>query len=264
MNAVQSQTIGMGESVMGRIRKLFGTRTGCMSSRFREHTGDEKIFVPPEDGNGVPIHFTRDEILENVVLTAVNRERKANQLRTVLHFDLLDMAGRYMLVIPDRGVARPLPVSVLDALGISDVDLRETASRNTLRKFGIVMVLTERRNRASQSNVQWWTARSYEETKIDSSAYYTVTNRMRFFGSSLLLIPEVLESLGEKARMDYFVMPAGVSEFIIFRDEGKVNRRALKKHVHAVFQIAFMLDPENALTDSVYHYSRRTKTLSIV
>ena len=80
----------------------------------------------------------------------------------------------------------------------------------------------------------------------------------------MLLIPEILEKIGNKAGMDYFILPSSIHEVLIKKDDGLLTAKDLKEIVYQNNRLDFVVKPEDVLSDNVYHYSRKDKTLKIV
>ena len=93
---------------------------------------------------------------------------------------------------------------------------------------------------------------------------YTLTNGIEVNGAALILIPEILEAIGEKAGMDYYILPASIHELLIARDDGLVTGRMLKESVLEGNRTPEIVKPEHVLSDNVYHYSCKTKLLKII
>ena len=234
------------------------------ATRFQDYMKGERIYSHPKPPEGQRAYETTpEEILMHTVLRAVDRKRHAERLKSFLHFDFLDMSGEYLLVMEDNGIEMSLPNSMLEALAVSEERLLEIARWNTLRRYGIVLDSRSEKDRASWVNGEW-KGTPFAQAKIDRTYFYTVTNRKQFYGASLLLIPEALESLGVKCGMDYFVIPGGESVFMILRDDGTLERNVLKERLEILFKLTARVSPEHALTKSIYRYCRETKTLSII
>ena len=93
---------------------------------------------------------------------------------------------------------------------------------------------------------------------------YTLTNGIEVNGAALILIPEILEAIGEKAGMDYYVLPSSIHELLIARDDGLVSAKQLKESVYMGNRTPEVVKPVHVLSDNVYHYSCKTKLLKII
>ena len=105
---------------------------------------------------------------------------------------------------------------------------------------------------------------SFEDVQIKESGLYTLTNQIHVNGAALMLIPDILEQLGEKAGMDYYILPSSIHELLIARDDGLVTARMLKELIHEGNWTEGIIKSEDVLSDNVYFYSRKNRTLKIV
>ena len=208
------------------------------------------------------MQLTRPTVLQNVVLRAVDRERYAEELKIVAHCDFLDLAGEYWLYEEGKEIGLMLHNYMKDGLGITDEELLYAARWNTLSRLGIVMGEFTSYSKSMKETGKW-NPPPVSEVKIEKSTFYMVSNRIGRFGTSLLLIPEVLDTLGEKAGMDYYVLPIGIDQFVIHTDDDSVTRNDLLWRVQVTYRLMGDPDPEKVLTDTLYHYSRKDRQLSI-
>lgn len=92
---------------------------------------------------------------------------------------------------------------------------------------------------------------------------YTLTTKIRVNGAALILLPDVLERIGEKAGMDYFLIPSSIHELLIAKDDGLVTAKALKEIVYDGNRTGTIVKKEDVLSDNIYHYSCAEKSLKI-
>ena len=64
--------------------------------------------------------------------------------------------------------------------------------------------------------------------------------------------------------MDYFVLPSSIHELLIARDDGLTTAKMLKELVYEGNRTEGIIKSEDVLSDNVYFYSRKTKSLKIV
>ena len=206
--------------------------------------------------------YNRAQILENVVLRAVGLRQNEQQLEGLLYCTLLDLAGEYVLYEEGARLEMRLPTSMQDALRITDEELLNAARWNTLSKLGIEMDELSAFARARLHHREW-RPQPISEVRIDKSVFYIVSTRVGILGPALLFIPEVLETLGEKAGMDYYVLPIGLDSFLIHRDDGTISRENLRERIREFYEYTIESEPDQVLTDTLYRYSREDRELRI-
>ena len=229
------------------------------ATTFQDALRDFKEFpVVPE--------MTRKNVLANVVLQALSRKRNRQLLKAHLHIPFLDLAGVFRVPVgPYRRNSLSTTLisnQIFEKLELTIDELTEAARRNTVSKFGIQLISIQEMN-------QFFTKGRHKEPKpfgavqMVSPGLYTLTNSIEINGASLMLIPGVLEDIGEKSGMDYYILPSSIHEPLIARDDGLVSAKMLKEIVHEGNRTDPVIKPEDVLSDNVYFYSRTEKSLKI-
>ena len=216
----------------------------------------------PPDSDALTHPFTREEILDQVTFIPMALDRFPREFGSVPHHTFLDLAGLYTIILEDRhGLL--IPDIVQKAMRISDDEFLDAARKNTLARYGIALCLQSEHEKTPAKRA-WWKHKPFSEATIDTSDFYSVTNMSYLYGSSLLMIPEALEALGEKAGMDYYIFPCGVHELELYRDDGSLPESTLKIAAQAAYLLSTKYGRDLPLTSTLYHYSRSKKKLTIV
>lgn len=211
--------------------------------------------------------MTREYVLDNVVLQALSRKRNRQMLKVHPHLPYLDLAGIFRVPLGawEKNSLSTILITnqIAEKLGLTIEDLTEAARRNTIKKFGIELENTRKmalRSLLKQPSIP----ESFEDVQIEEPGLYTLTNQIHVNGAALMLIPDILEQLGEKAGMDYYILPSSIHELLIARDDGLVTARMLKELIHEGNRTEGIIKSEDVLSDNVYFYSRKAKSLKIV
>ena len=211
--------------------------------------------------------ITRENILENVVLQALSRKRNRQLLRVHPHILFLDLAGIFRIPIgqykKDSLSTMLITNQIMEELGLTVEELTEAARKNTIAKFGVEFVNAQQMAFSSLLK-QPWTPEPFDVVRMTEPGLYTLTNRIHINGAALMLIPDVLETIGEKAGMDYFLLPSSIHEVLIAKDDGRITQQMAKELVYDGNRTEGIVKPEDVLSDNVYRYSRKTKELKIV
>lgn len=109
-----------------------------------------------------------------------------------------------------------------------------------------------------------WTPEPFETASMSETGLYVLTTGIRINGAALILLPDILEQIGEKAGMDYYILPSSIHELMIARDDGLVTAKMLKELVHDGNRTDAIVRQEDVLSDNVYFYSCAEKSLKIV
>ncbi len=211
-------------------------------------------------------NMTRESILENVVLQALGRERNRQLLNAHPHFDCLDLAGVFRMPVSAYSVGSLQTVlisnQIAEQFSLSIEELMEAARENTINKFGVELL--------SSSDLlsiffhgRQQTAESFEQAAMTEPGLYTLTNKIRINGAALMLIPDILAQIAEKAKTDFFIIPSSIHDVLIAKDDGSVLIQQLKKTVSENNRKGILVKPKDVLSDSVYFYSRKNLSLSL-
>ena len=90
---------------------------------------------------------------------------------------------------------------------------------------------------------------------------YVLSNQKRVFGAAGLLYDRVLSDAGVRLEDDFYVLPSSVHEVILVPDHVAGSEKELRIMVHEVNHT--QVEPEEILSESVYHYDRKKHSLSI-
>lgn len=230
------------------------------ATTFQEALRDFKKFpVVPE--------MTQENVLANVVLQVLSRKRNRQLLKTHPYITFLDLAGIFRVPVGAYGRNSLTTVlithEIAEKLGLTIDELMEAARRNTVSKFGIQLISTQEMGQFFTKG-RHGEPKPFDEVQMASPGLYTLTNSIEVNGAALIFAPEVLEQIGDKAGMDYFVIPSSIHELMIVRDDGLVTAKRLKDNVRVGNRTPEIVKPADVLSDNIYRYSRKDKTLKIV
>lgn len=209
-------------------------------------------------GPGESPLYTRERVLERVVLQVLNRETNARMMEHCPHVEHLDLAGVFR--VPLEPVKRGTLLTTLlrwrevQMLGLTVPELYDAARENTVRSFGVEVIRTDKMCAQLRKYGAWY-GKPLEQSCMADPGSYNVTNTIRINGAALLLIPEVLKILGEKLGGDYFVVPTSIHEFLVRRDNGEPDLPVmLQASVIAGNCTPTVVSHNTVLSDSLYRY----------
>ncbi len=193
-------------------------------------------------------------VLAKVILETVNRERNAVMLEHCPHMEVLDLAGVYCVPLKMTRKGDDMCLlrrGNLETLGLTEEQIHAAAKKNTLRRLRV------RVNRMDQMADQMARFRqSYghalESADMDVDFWYVVDNWRHAEGAAYILIPEVLEALGEKMGRNYFISIPGTDLMMVYPDNGdpalpKLLAEWLREN----------LPDRQLLSDRLYYFDRR-------
>ena len=205
----------------------------------------KKLPVVPE--------MTRENVLANVVLQVLSRKRNRQLLKTHPHITFLDLAGIFRVPVGPYGrnslTTALITTQIAEKLNLTVDELMEAARQNTLAKFGVQFAGAQQMALCAMLGRS---CGSFAEATMAEPGLYTITNEIQINGAALMLIPEILEQIGEKAGMDYYILPSSIHELLVAKDDGLVTAKALKEIVHEGNRTDTVIKPEDVLSDNVY------------
>ena len=208
-------------------------------------------------------NLSRDFILENVVLQAIGCKRNRQLLKEHPHILCLDLAGIFRIPIGEyeKNSLQSMMISnqIAEKFALSSDELTVSARRNTLDKFGVKFLHARETFGFFPGDQQ--KDIPFAEAVMDQPGLYVLTNDIEINGAALMLIPEILAQIGEKAEMDYYILPTSVHEIMVAKNCGLFSAKKLKSLVYEGNHTAGIVEPADILSDSVYLYCRQDKTL---
>ena len=99
------------------------------------------------------------------------------------------------------------------------------------------------------------------EPNIFEDSMYVLSNEQNIDGASALFYPGVQEEIYKHMGKEYYVLPSSIHETIIVPKNASMNSTELKNMVMEIN--GKEVSPDEVLTDSVYEYDARSKTLTI-
>jgi hypothetical protein len=211
-------------------------------------------------------------LLDKVIFHLIGKERNATLLERVPHRDFLDMAIIYRVVVSSRedGYLESLLVTddLMERFGWSEEMLYEHSKVNTPKMFPAVIVsmLDYFQGYGDFAPVEDYDVKSHSFD--DFIPMFTVTNNgmgsvlFNRYGAASMLYTDVLKLLADQCDDDLLLIPSSIHEFIMiplnYTDGRTAEFRDMVGEVNSN-----VLDPREALTDSVYIYDRRKAELVI-
>ncbi len=90
---------------------------------------------------------------------------------------------------------------------------------------------------------------------------YVLSNVKRCFGAAWMADEHVLQSIADRIRRDYYILPSSVHECLILPAYQDADRQSLRDMVCEINRS--QVEPEEVLSDSVYYYSREEGKLEV-
>ena len=197
-----------------------------------------------------------EKIKENIFCKLVNREMNQELLRDVPNVSFLDLSVVFICAVKNEEFGNG---SVLireehrKHWKVSKELLYEYARENTfrLRPFEL----------KSMEELIEDLVESEERNLLKEIPMYVLSNRDRVFGAAGILYDRILSSAGARLEEDFYVLPSSVHEVILVPGHVAGSEKELHAMVHEVNHT--QVEPEEVLSENVYHYDRKKHSLSI-
>lgn len=98
------------------------------------------------------------------------------------------------------------------------------------------------------------------EEECTENLMFVLTNSLRTFGAACILYDGMLEKISEEIGESYYVLPSSIHEMIIVPESNSPSRAHLDEMITEVNQT--QVDEEELLSECVYYYNCKTKTLA--
>lgn len=210
--------------------------------------------------------FDRKYILENAEYKVIGREKNEEYLKNVPHISCLDMAAIYVVNVDDCGDDyRKTTFTVthkhMNFFGIKFSELDAAARINTIQHFGIAFEGIEKMMGRLAGLEPESAEGTIEDAVFDDgeNQLYVLTNKKKINGAALLMYPELLDEIAEKAGSDLLILPSSIHECIITKFDDTLDVNDLENMVRDIN--VSVLQDEEILTNSVYKYDRSKRRL---
>lgn len=194
---------------------------------------------------------SKEYILDRVELKLVNKEMNLDLLGGVPHRDFLDLAVVYIVVVErsDSGCTSfLLRNEMLEAYGITQEEIEETASKNTYNA-GFKKLSMEQMIGCDMGLIE------------EDNPIYVISNRSGHNGAGAMLFTQIFEELAEKFESDIYILPSSIHEIIAVPVIEGMEESYLRYMVCEINRT--QVSVEERLSNSIYKFDREEKRVSI-
>ncbi len=199
-----------------------------------------------------------EKIKPRVCYRLVNYEKNKEFLKELPHDKVLDLAVIYYYSVEPEYLSN---ASVLirnidlQRWKVSAEEVREDAKRNTpyLFDWQLITIWDLMEGLLLDRGVEF----PSELKEGDSINMYILTNKEKYFGAACVLYPHVLETIAERLKSHFFILPSSIHECIIMPASGLFTQESLSKMVTEINES--QVDEIEILSDQAYYYDRNTK-----
>lgn len=202
-----------------------------------------------------------EKVKRRVCYRLVNYEKNEEFLKEIPHDKVLDLAVIYYYSVEPEYLSN---ASVLirnidlQRWNVSAEEVREDAKRNTPYLFDWQLITIW--DLMEQMLLDRGVELPSELKEDDSVTMYILTNKEKYFGAACILYPHVLETIAERLKSHFFILPSSIHECIIMPASGLFTQESLSKMITEINKS--QVDEIEILSDQAYYYDRDMKKVT--
>lgn len=200
-----------------------------------------------------------EKIKDRVTFSVIGAKNNISMLQDMPHRIKDDMAMVYRIIVNQENQevgSVKISDQLAESLNLNEKDLYNMAMENTPKLFPAQfqsMFDVLKKMMPEMAEIM--------EPNIFEDSMYVLSNEQNIDGASALFYPGVQEEIYKHMGKEYYVLPSSIHETIIVPKNASMNATELKNMVMEIN--GKEVSPDEVLTDSVYEYDARSKTLTI-
>lgn len=226
------------------ISRIFYTE--FLYEAYQHGTSMEELMEMVRNSVKVAVSFdfskiSRDFILENVRLAAMNTEKNSERLNNIPSFSNMDISFIPRCLFADSSFV--VNHSLLKNFGITEEEIFEHAKKNTAKDINIRSLFAD------------------FAPECGDLPIFTVTNEFSIFGAGILGCPEALDKIGDRMLGNYAIIPASLHQLIVMPADEVMDIEDVREMIQDVNSTG--LKETDYLSDNLFFYNTDRKELKI-
>lgn len=199
-------------------------------------------------------------VKNKLVIEVISQKGNEALLENLPHKDFLDLAIIYRIIVDENPRGRGSLIvsnSLMNEYEITAEQLHEDALENaiTFKPLEIFNILAKLQEMYDIPDDE------LENMETDFPMY-TATVPGAIGGACVIAYPDFFEKAAEKCGGSFYLIPSSRHEVIFIPDEGNLDCAFYKSMIKEVN--TFEVDPDDKLSDNLYHYDCQAKAFEIV
>lgn len=204
------------------------------------------------------VHTVKDfEIMRSkIVYKLIHAAKNETLLQNMPYIAYLDFAIVFYILfeVDESGTATiPITHELIQLWGVSLDEIQQNAFRNAPTLLPAIF-------KPMQIVIDELMGTNYSEEKFTEDLMFVLTNSLRSFGAACILYDGMLDKISEEIGENYYILPSSIHEMIIIPESNSPSRAHLNEMIAEVNQT--QVDDEEFLSECVYYYDRKTRTLA--
>ena len=252
---VSDQQVGMGVTInMDKHYKMYlgGKSVDEIADLVQQQVADAFERRPDVDMSRLKDY---ESLCSNVMMEAVSKEKNAEYLQNIPHFDMADLSIIYRLNV-GRDRNHDIGVVTVDNQLLSSIGVSQDQFQKDVFEQAIAGEPPILKSLAEVMDMNFMGDDSEPEGGL-----FLATNRDALYGASVIAIPGFLDQAAEKLGGSFYILPSSVHEVLLLRNDEEVNVQEMESMVQEIN--AAIVSPEEQLSDRVYHYDAQEKVFEL-
>lgn len=208
-------------------------------------------------------YFSGEYQTGRLAVAVCNAGINSEELSDMPHEKREDLALFYGIRVPAEkngaGIAA-IHNSQMEQWGISEEQLKKDAWANMRKQFPAVFQYIEDVIYGSQEEIPLELGELDRE--VTDRSMFVLSNREKVQGAAYMFDENILEKIAGKLNSSLIILPSSIHETIIMKETEDMDMDFMRGMVMDVNEM--VVEPEQQLSDEIYHYDRGTHTLSLV
>lgn len=209
------------------------------------------------------------EVKDKICYKLVNADKNIARLNQIPHRLWQDLAVIYYVPVSlelfvDGDASITVNNGMLELWGVDEDTLYKHACRNTPTLFNadILPVMDMIKDIFQDMGAKMPAGVMGAGESEDMLPLYAATNNRKINGAAVLLYDGVLENFARQVNGDFYILPSSIHETLFLPVQPDADEHGLTEMVRNIN--AGCLDPEDILSDNVYHYCAKDNSIQLV
>ena len=195
--------------------------------------------------------ITRQEILDNVYVSVINRRKNQKIRKNCPHMNFLDLMAvfRTKQDFMENSNSFLITYELANKLKIHVQDLYEAAKEHESSKADTIC-----------NTIALLGCDPDTQVSKDSPLYAIGADKNGYGDGSIFFYKKGIKALSDELDADLYVLPSSIHELLLISTE---NGMSLSEIINIVHDVNKTLRPEDFLSNNVYYYDRENETICI-
>lgn len=199
--------------------------------------------------------------LENVYPALVPRQGNEEYLEKIPYIPFEDLAITFRISVDEIEGTMLVNNQMLERLAVSVEELKEAALHGAVFTENISLMDVIECMHSIMSD-DYEPSEDISHVKDSDSPMIVISNKNKIYGAGSILSSDVMEKVSQALEGDVYILPSSVHECIAVPAQDRSRENELRDIVREINKAQVL--PEEVLSNQVYFYDSRERTLSMI